>query len=179
MEVSNRTNTSKKPISSEDIFLKFINTIGPIAAALLAILPIALYFYGRQPQKLPVSATFVKNNQTIQLEVAKQQSELYYGLKFRNSIPENRGMLFVVDRAEPIKLWMKDTYVPLDMIFMRDGVINDIVRNVVPCNTKLCPTYGGNLPANQIIEIPGGKAAQLGIKVGDKISINFYKTPSN
>ncbi|NJN07543.1 MAG: DUF192 domain-containing protein [Richelia sp. RM1_1_1] len=161
----------KKPISPEDIFLKSLNIVGPIAALLLASLPIALHFYGRKPQKLPVSASFTKNNQTVQLEVARKRIELYYGLKFRKSIPENRGMLFVVNRVEPIRLWMKDTYIPLDIIFMRDGVVNDIVTNATPCKEQPCPAYGGRFPANQIIEIPAGKASKLGIKVGDKITI--------
>lgn len=169
----------KKSISSENAFLKLLNIAGPIAAILLTALPLALYFYNRQPQKLPVSATFSKNNQTIQLEVARKPSELSKGLKFRKSIPENRGMLFVVKRAEPIKLWMKDTYIPLDMVFMRDSVVNDIVSNAVPCKSEPCPAYGGKLPANQIIEVPAGKAARLGIKVGDEITIKFNQAPSN
>ncbi len=178
MEANTSNQTSKKPVSYGEIFLKFINIAGPIAGMSLAIVSIALCFYSRQPQKLPISATFTKNNQTIQLEVAKQESQLYYGLKFRDSIPENGGMLFVVDHAEPIRLWMKDTYVPLDMIFMHDGIVNDIVSNAMPCNTKFCPAYGGKLPTNQIIEIPAGKASQLGIKLGDKINIDYLETPS-
>ena len=178
MEALNKTKFKKSP-SIDDIFLKYLNIVGPIAAVLLATLPIALYFYHRKPQNLPVSATFTKNNQKVQLEVARKRSELYYGLKFRKSIPENRGMLFVVNRAEPIRLWMKDTYVPLDMVFMRDGVVNYVVKNAVPCKRKPCPAYGGKLPTNQIIELPAGKASKLGIKVGDKITIDFNNPPTN
>jgi uncharacterized membrane protein (UPF0127 family) len=163
MEANTSNQTSKKPVSYGEIFLKFINIAGPIAGMSLAIVSIALCFYSRQPQKLPISATFTKNNQTIQLEVAKQESQLYYGLKFRDSIPENGGMLFVVDHAEPI---------------MHDCIVNDIVSNAMPCNTKFCPAYGGKLPTNQIIEIPAGKASQLGIKLGDKINIDYLETPS-
>lgn len=165
--------------NSEDFCLKFLDVVGPIASVLLAFLPIALHFHHRKPQELPVRATFTKNNQTIQLEVARKPRQLYYGLKFRKSIPNNRGMLFVVNRAEPIRLWMKDTYIPLDMVFMRDGVVNDIVYNAVPCPSKPCPAYGGKLPTNQIIEIPAGKAATLGIEVGDKINIQFKKPQTN
>ena len=174
MEISNKTDF-KKSAAPEDICLKALNIVGPIASVLLAALPIALHFYSRQPQKLPVSATFTKSNQTIELEVAREPSELYKGLKFRKSIPESGGMLFVVNRAEPIRLWMKDTYIPLDMIFMRDGIVNQIVSNAVPCNTKPCPPYGGKLPTNQIIELPAGKSSKLDIKVGDRIIIKFDK----
>lgn len=171
-------NATKKPGTSGDIILKCLNIIGPIASVLLAVLPLALYFYNQQPQQLPVTATFTKNNQTIELEVARQHSELYHGLKFRNSIPATRGMLFVVSNAEPIKLWMKDTHIPLDMVFMRDGIVNEVVTNAIPCKTKTCPPYGGKAPSNQIIEVQAGKASLLGIKVGDRIDINYLQTPS-
>lgn len=177
MDASNQNKTSKKTINLEEVFLKFINIAGPISAILLATLPIALHFYSRQPQDLPISATFTKNGQTIELEVAREPEQLYYGLKFRKSIPSNRGMLFIVNRAEPIRLWMKDTYIPLDMVFMRDGVVNDVVHNAVPCDTKSCPAYGGRLPTNQIIEIPAGKAKTLEIKVGDRINIHHKTVP--
>ncbi|BAZ18354.1 hypothetical protein NIES4071_102390 (plasmid) [Calothrix sp. NIES-4071] len=170
-------NQTKKAINIEKLFLKFINVVGPIAAILLATVPVALSIYNRQPQQLPISATFTKNNQTIQLEVARSRRELALGLKFRKSISENTGMLFVVDNAEPIRLWMKDTYVPLDMIFMRDGVVKDIVKNATPCKKEPCPAYGGKLPANQIIEISSGKAQKLGIEVGDKLFINYLIKP--
>lgn len=178
MEISNKTGL-RKPAAPEDVYMKIIDVVGPIASLLLVILPIALHFYNRQPQKLPISATFTKNNQTIQLEVAKKPSELYKGLKFRKSIPESRGMLFVVNRAEPIRLWMKDTYIPLDMVFMRDGIVNQVVSNAVPCNAKPCPAYGGKLSTNQIIELPAGKASKLGIKVGNRINIKFDKKQFN
>ncbi|BDA76036.1 hypothetical protein CAL7716_102020 (plasmid) [Calothrix sp. PCC 7716] len=168
---------TKKTISTEELFLKFLNVIGPIAAILLATVPVTLALYNRQPQKLPIGATFTKNYQTIKLEVARSRRELALGLKFRKSIPENTGMLFIVDNPEPIRLWMKDTYIPLDMIFMRDGVVNDIVNNALPCKKEPCPDYGGKLPANQIIEIPSGKTQKLGIKLGDKININYLKSP--
>lgn len=173
-----RTSNLNK-INSEKTFLKYLNVVGPIASILLVTLPFLLFLYARRPQKLPIGASFTKNNQTFQLEIATKPSELSKGLKFRKSIPENTGMLFVINRAEPIRLWMKETYIPLDMIFMRDGVVNDIVHNAVPCKRKPCPAYGGKFPSNQIIEVPAGKASELGIKVKDRINIEFSKAPSN
>jgi uncharacterized protein len=178
MTTHTQINSIKKPSTSGDIILKCLNIVGPIASVLLATLPLVLYFYCRQPQELPISATFTKNNQTVELEVARKPSELYHGLKFRNSIPENRGMLFVVNKAEPIRLWMKDTHIPLDMVFMRDGIVNEVVNNAIPCKTKTCPPYGGKAPSNQIIEVSAGKASALGIKIGDKIDINYLQIPS-
>lgn len=173
------TKSNLNKISPEETFLKYLRVIGPIAAILLTVLPFLLFLYARRPQKLPIGATFTKNNQTLRLEVARKPSELSKGMKFRKSIPENTGMLFVINRPEPIRLWMKDTYIPLDMVFIRDGVVNQIVRNAVPCKTKPCPAYGGKFPSNQIIEMPAGKAAHLGIEVGDKINIRFNELPSN
>ena len=168
MRILNFTKSQKR----EELFLKIINKIGPIAGITVAILPFALYLHSRQPQKLPIGASFTINNQTIQLEVAREPQELYKGLKFRTVLPPNHGMLFVVNKPEVISLWMKDTYVHLDMIFLKDGEIKNIVRKAPPCTTKECPAYSSKYPVNQIIELPAGSADSLGLDVSKSIKIS-------
>lgn len=169
MRILNYTKSQK----GEELFLKIINKIGPIAGITVAILPLAFYLHSRQPQKLPIGASFTVNNQTIQLEVAREPQELYKGLKFRTVLPPNHGMLFIVNKPDIISLWMKDTYVPLDMIFLKDGEIKNIVRKAPPCKRKECLTYSSNYPVNQIIELPAGSADSLGLNIGKSIQINL------
>ncbi|GJD22973.1 Protein of unknown function DUF192 [Rivularia sp. IAM M-261] len=169
MRILNSTKSQK----GEELFLKIINKIGPIAGITVVILPLALYLHSRQPQKLPIGASFTVNNQTIQLEVAREPQELYKGLKFRTALPPNHGMLFVVNKPEIISLWMKDTYVHLDMVFLKDGEIKNIVRKAPPCTTKECPSYSSNYPVNQIIELPAGSADSLGLNIGKSIQIKL------
>ncbi|ALF56535.1 hypothetical protein ACX27_24310 [Nostoc piscinale CENA21] len=154
-------------------FIKFIKFVGPIAGFTAALSPLPLYFWTRQPQYLPIGATFTSNNQTVQLELADDRKEYAHGLKFRNSIPENHGMLFVLNKPEKVKLWMKDTYIPLDMIFLQDGVIKSIVEAAPPCKTKTCPKYDSIYPVNQVIELPANSTKTLNLKVGKKLQLDF------
>ncbi|MGH2412886.1 MAG: DUF192 domain-containing protein [Brasilonema sp.] len=122
--------------SEKSLFFKILFVIGPIAGFTAALSPLALYFWNHQPQYLPIGATFSSNNQTVQLELANDKKEYSHGLKFRNSIPKNRGMLFVLNKPERIKLWMKDTHIPLDMIFLQNGVIQSIIEAVPLAKSK-------------------------------------------
>ncbi|MBF2004454.1 DUF192 domain-containing protein [Chlorogloeopsis sp. ULAP01] len=169
------TQTKGAQTSEKSLFLKILNIAGPIAGFTAALSPLPYYFWTRQPQYLPIGATFTSNNQTVQLELADDRKEYNHGLKFRNSIPNNHGMLFVLDKPEKVKLWMKDTYIPLDMIFLKDGKIKNIVRNTPPCKTEECPKYSSIHPVNQVIELPAGSADSLGLKIGKYIEINFNK----
>ena len=174
--VENQINNQKVQTADKNlVFLKVLDIIGPIASVALVILPFGLHFWCRQPRYLPIGATLGIKNQTIQLEVARKREELAHGLKFRSFIPRERGMLFVIDKPQPVKLWMKDTYVPLDMIFLSDGVIKTIVEVAPPCKSRQCPKYDSQYPVNQIIELPAGSAKTLNLQVGQKIELNFLE----
>jgi len=95
-------------------------------------------------------------------------------LMYRTSLPGDRGMLFSFEPPRPVQFWMQDTLIPLDMVFMRDGEVKAIVANAQPCTSNPCPTYGPRREAvNQVIELAGGRAAALGLAVGDRITIRF------
>jgi uncharacterized protein len=178
MEVTRQTaqtniQTKQAQNPEKSLFYKFIKFVGPIAGFTAALSPLPLYFWTRQPQYLPIGATFTSNNQTVQLELADDRQEYAHGLKFRNSIPENHGMLFVLNKPKIVKLWMKDTYIPLDMIFLRDGVIKSIVEAAPPCKTKTCPKYDSVYPVNQVIELPAGSTKTLNLQVSKQIKIDF------
>ncbi len=103
----------------------------------------------------------------INVEVADNDSERSTGLMFRSSIGADEGMLFLYDREQDISMWMKNTYIPLDMIFVRrDGLISHIETNTEPFSERIIPSEG---PALAVIEMAGGSANRLGLKPGDKV----------
>lgn len=126
-------------------------------------------------QVLPISAQVEIGGQQILLEVTQTPEEQAMGLMYRTALPDNRGMLFSFNPPQPVGFWMKNTLIPLDMIFLRDGVVQAIATNVPPCTTPTCPTYGPEVPIDQVIELRGGRAAQLGLNVGDSVEIEFLK----
>ncbi len=160
----------------KSLFFNILKVVGPIAGFTAALSPLPLYFWNRQPHYLPIGATFTSNNQTVQLELADDRKEYAHGLKFRDSIPQNRGMLFVLNKPEKVKLWMKDTHVPLDMIFLQDRVIKSVVEAAPPCKIKTCPNYDSVYPVNQIIELPAGSTKTLDLKVGKRLQLDFLET---
>jgi uncharacterized protein len=129
------------------------------------------------PQKLPVTARLIVSKAStitaIDLEVANTAQEQEIGLMNRPSMPINHGMVFNFTPPMPARFWMKNTLIPLDMLFLRDGKIKNIQANVPPCKADPCPNYG---PENQelidqVIELNAGQAQKLGLKVGDKLTI--------
>jgi hypothetical protein len=101
------------------------------------------------------------------VELARTPEEQEQGLMFRESLPERTGMLFLFPDAQPHRFWMKNTMIPLDMIWMDEaGKVLFISADTPPCKADPCPTYGPDAPARNVLEISGGMAAKEGIKVG-------------
>ena len=124
-------------------------------------------------QKLPISARIIIAGRTIELEVAKTQQQQAIGLMFRTALPDNRGMLFTFEPPQPTKFWMKNTLIPLDMVFLRNGKVEAIAASVPPCTQEPCPTYGPDTAIDQVIELRAGQVAALGLQVGETLKINF------
>ncbi|WP_066687136.1 DUF192 domain-containing protein [Caulobacter sp. CCH9-E1] len=103
----------------------------------------------------------------FQVEIAATQAEQARGLMFRKSLAPDRGMLFTYKRPQPAAYWMKNTLIPLDIIYIQpDGRILSIVRNARPYDETPLPSGGLVLG---VLEIAGGRAAQLGILPGDRV----------
>jgi uncharacterized membrane protein (UPF0127 family) len=130
-------------------------------------------------QSLPISAQATIGDQQIQLEVAQTPQQQATGLMFRSELSDGRGMLFEFEPARPVSFWMRNVLIPLDMVFLLDGEVQAIAANVPPCTTATCPTYGPEGAVNQVIELRGGRAAELGLQVGDQITIEFLQTNAN
>jgi uncharacterized membrane protein (UPF0127 family) len=122
-------------------------------------------------QMLPIAAEAEIGSQLIQLEVAQTPRQQALGLMFRTSLAPNRGMLFPFDRPRVVGFWMKNCKISLDMIFLRNGIVQGIEAEVPPCLTDSCPSYGPNVPVDQVIELRGGRAQELGLQMGDRISV--------
>ena len=96
------------------------------------------------------------------------------GLMDRRFMPADHGMLFEFDREAPEAFWMKDTYIPLDMIFIsRAGIVTNIVANAEPLSERAIPS---GPPCMAVLELNGGAAARIGLKVGDKVLHPFFKS---
>ncbi|MEA5582760.1 DUF192 domain-containing protein [Nodularia harveyana UHCC-0300] len=126
-------------------------------------------------QMLPISAeAIVPNGTKIQLEVAITPQQQAQGLMSRPALPDNRGMLFQFPAARQVSFWMKNVPVPLDMVFLQNGVIQYIENSAPPCTSEPCPTYGPNDPIDMVIELRSGRAAELNLQTGDKVKIEFF-----
>ncbi|OUL23221.1 DUF192 domain-containing protein [Nostoc sp. 106C] len=124
-------------------------------------------------QKLPISAeAIVPNGTKVQLEVAQTPKQQEIGLMYRTSLPDNQGMLFKFPSAQPVRFWMKNTLIPLDIVFMQNGVVKYIQTSTPPCTKEPCPTYGPSTLIDTVIELRSGRATELKLKVGDSIKIN-------
>jgi uncharacterized membrane protein (UPF0127 family) len=129
-------------------------------------------------QQLPISAQVKVKGQVIQLEVAQTPQQQATGLMHRTSLAANRGMLFAFNPPRSVGFWMKNTLIPLDMVFLRNGEVKKIQPQASPCKADPCPTYGPgpNTVIDQVIELRGGRAAELGLKAGDRITVQFLST---
>ena len=106
------------------------------------------------------------------VELADNDAEREKGLMFRKELPEGRGMLFDFHRDQEVSFWMQNTYLPLDMIFIRgDGRILRIAENTEPLSTRLIPSGG---PVRAVLEVIAGTARKLGIAPGDRVASPIF-----
>ncbi len=116
------------------------------------------------------SSIIFDNGAEFIVEYARTPEEHMRGLMFRSSMPENHGMLFVFTDKEPRTFWMKNTLIPLDMVFLDENMaVVEVKSNIPPCNIEPCPTYT-SIPAQYVFEINAGLAEKNNIVAGSKIT---------
>ena len=109
----------------------------------------------------------------FQVEIARDDASRARGLMDRRFMPADHGMLFEFDREAPEAFWMKDTYIPLDMIFIsRAGIVTNIAANAEPLSERAIPS---GPPCMAVLELNGGAAARIGLRVGDRVRHAFFK----
>ncbi len=106
------------------------------------------------------------------VEIADNDAERAKGLMYRRELPEGQGMLFDFHREQEVSFWMQNTYIPLDMVFIRsDGRILRIAENTEPLSTRLIPSGG---PVRAVLEVIGGTTRKLGIAPGDRVASPIF-----
>jgi len=107
------------------------------------------------------------------VEVAADDESRERGLMNRRYLPPDRGMLFEFQHEGPVSFWMKNTYIPLDMIFIsRAGVVTNVVANAEPLSERVIPSG----PAcSAVLELNGGSAASIGVRIGDRVEHKFFQ----
>ena len=113
----------------------------------------------------------------IKVEIAADDATREHGLMDRTSMPATHGMLFVFPNSQIRTFWMKNTLVPLDMLFFdADRKLVTLHADVPPCKADPCATYSSTAPARYVLELNAGTAARLGVREGDVAT--FINVPS-
>jgi uncharacterized membrane protein (UPF0127 family) len=109
----------------------------------------------------------------IDIEIALAPQEKALGLMFRTELADGRGMLFPYESPREVTMWMRNTYIPLDMVFIRaDGVVHRIEKRAEPLSDRTISSHG---PVTAVLELPGGAAERLGLKPGDRVRHSTFK----
>ncbi|AHB41349.1 hypothetical protein P148_SR1C00001G0558 [candidate division SR1 bacterium RAAC1_SR1_1] len=137
---------------------------------LLAILITGLIIYTKNLN--PKQPEICINNLCFSIEIADTPEERQLGLMYRKQLPELAGMLFVFQQSGQYNFWMKNTLIPLDMIWInQDQKIIDI-QQATPCTADPCPTYNPQGTSSYVLELNSGISEKYGIKIGDIVEIN-------
>ncbi|MBL8587626.1 MAG: DUF192 domain-containing protein [Methylobacteriaceae bacterium] len=148
--------------------LRLLAAIG-LAAALAA--PIGPAVAQEQLELLMIQSGETKH--MFSVEVMRSDAERAKGLMFRRYMAADRGMLFDFKVEQPVTMWMKNTFLPLDMIFIRKtGEIAAIAENTEPMSERIIPSGAAVL---SVLEVNAGTTARLGIKVGDRVVHALFK----
>jgi uncharacterized membrane protein (UPF0127 family) len=141
------------------------------ALALVVLLAIAAPAWTAGQQTLEIASK--TGVHTFAVEIADNDADRAKGLMYRKELPEGRGMLFDFHREQEVSFWMQNTYIPLDMVFIRaDGRILRIAENTEPLSTRLIPSGG---PVRAVLEVVGGTTRKLGIAPGDRVASPIFK----
>ena len=154
--------------------MAFHVVLRPVGRRFFIAAPIAVAAAGARAQSPDVqfkrsSLTIVSGGRDLKFEVdlATNDAERSQGLMFRKELGAFEGMLFDFHQEMPVSFWMKNTLIPLDMVFIAaDGTVKHVHANAVPLSTEAIPS---RYPVRGVLEINGGSAALLGIKPGDKV----------
>lgn len=112
-----------------------------------------------------------EKNISFNVEVAKTPTEQSYGLMNRKNLAKNAGMLFVYDNASELSFWMKNTLIPLDIIFVDASKKIVDIQTMTPCHEVTCPIYHSKKPAQYALEINAGLSRQYNISTGNRVYI--------
>jgi uncharacterized membrane protein (UPF0127 family) len=108
------------------------------------------------------------------VEIADTQEEQALGLMFRDEMPEDHGMVFIFPAEGMRRFWMKNTRIPLDIFYFDSELkLVSVAENARPCRTQRCPSYPSAGPAQYVLELNAGKAAELEVRPGDVLELHL------
>ena len=111
-------------------------------------------------------------NKRFTVELAETQEKQALGLMFRDSMPDDHGMLFLFPGESRRGFWMKNTKIPLDIFYFdEDFRLVSVSENTPPCRSRRCPSYPSTGPAKYVLELNAGKAAELAVQPGDEMEV--------
>lgn len=115
----------------------------------------------------------VTGDHAFSVEVMRTDQERARGLMYRRFMPADRGMLFDFKTEQPVMMWMKNTYISLDMVFIsRAGVVVNVAANTEPLSERIIPS---GAPTYAVLEINAGVAAKIGLKPGDRVDHPLFR----
>jgi uncharacterized membrane protein (UPF0127 family) len=151
-----------------------VASIRSVFATLLAVLWVAAVPLPLSAQEALEKLEVITSTGThpFSVEVMRTPEQLAQGLMFRRYMPDDRGMLFDFKTEQPVQFWMKNTYLPLDMIFIsKAGKIVSIAENAEPLSEKLIPSGG---PVLGVLEVNAGTAARIHAQPGDTVRASIF-----
>jgi uncharacterized membrane protein (UPF0127 family) len=148
-----------------------------VLSVLVAIFLFFSYAGSSHNQTMAKYSTIIfENGANLTAEIAQTPSEVGQGLMFRESLCEGCGMLFVFPREGACGFWMKNTLIPLDIIFLSSNkTVIDMKENFAPCKTAECNTYASSAPCAYAIEANAGFAKQNKISSGQQVAIRWLE----
>jgi len=112
----------------------------------------------------------------FEVELARTREEQAQGLMFRQSLSRDKGMLFIFPGEGIYSFWMKNTLIPLDIIWINENKeVVFISENILPCEKDPCPLFSSDKKSKYVLEINGGVSKEIGLKVGDKVESDISK----
>lgn len=110
--------------------------------------------------------------QRYDVEVAMDDDSRVRGLMFRDQMADSHGMLFVFEQQQPLAFWMRNTRIPLDILYFDESLkLISVAAGVPPCTTQQCPSYPSKGPGRFVLELNAGQAHKLGAQVGDELEL--------
>jgi uncharacterized protein len=142
---------------------------------MLALAGFAVAGHAQQLQTFEKSSLVIETSagpRHFDVELALTPAQEEQGLMYREHLDPDAGMLFVFNDTAPRSFWMKNTLIPLDMLFIAaDGHIVDIHERAIPLSEDIIPSQ---VPARAVLELNGGTVTRLGIKVGDLVRYKSF-----
>lgn len=110
--------------------------------------------------------------QRYRVEIADDHDSRVRGLMFRDELAADAGMLFIWPTSEPRAFWMRNTRIPLDIVYIApDWTIVGWSLDTPPCRTRNCPSYPSGRPAQYVLEVNAGEMKRLGVRLGDRVRV--------